>query len=104
MAAALHMNGWVLRAGFVAMSIVAHGMAVLIYLALWWMMPQETLILDQQRSLWRLLLIVGILIGLTALWVVYHNGGLADGTDVNLYVSSMLLVMSAVFLLRQAGG
>ena len=99
-----HINAWLLRVVFLIATVISQGAAALMYLALWWTMPQETLIADRKRSVWRLLSVVAIIFFATGIWLGNQTGSMVGPSGQNVFAPAILLMMSIIFLLRQAGG
>ena len=97
-------NAWLLRVTFLIATVVSQGAAALMYLVLWWAMPQETLIGDRKRSGWRLLFVVAMIVFVTGIWLGHQTGSLAGPSGQNVFAPAILLIVSIVFLLRQVGG
>jgi phage shock protein PspC (stress-responsive transcriptional regulator) len=98
-----HVNVWLLRVVFLILTPITQGTSALVYVSLWWLMPQETLIKERKRSVLRLLFGIGIIIIMLGVWLSDQTGWLAEITDYNLLMPVLLLTTSAVFLWRQAG-
>ncbi len=94
-------NVWALRATFIVLTALTLGLAALVYVALWWAMPQESLIADRHGSLLRLLLAAGIVVSMAGAWIGDHAGWLKGPSGQSLYWPVILVILSAVFLLRQ---
>jgi phage shock protein PspC (stress-responsive transcriptional regulator) len=102
--AVLPLNSWLFRAIFVALAIVTLGAFAALYLLLWWLLPQESP-LDRRRggSGWLLVVIV-LTVALVAAYIARLNGVLVGPTGTDLFWPGVLLVLSAVFFLRQVRG
>jgi phage shock protein PspC (stress-responsive transcriptional regulator) len=100
----LHVNVWFLRVTFLIMVVVGQGAAVVMYLILWWIMPQETLIGDRKRSIWRLLVVATIIVLVVGIWLGHQTGSIVGPSGQNVFVPAILLLMSVVFLMRQLRG
>ncbi len=100
----LKVNAWWFRAAFVALSIVTSGAFVLLYLALWLAIPQESLVGRQRGGstflLVTIILTVAILIG----WFLSLSGGLRTTSGESLFWPGILLCLSVIFFLRQVRG
>lgn len=92
MAARLPFNAWFIRWFFVILSIASMGLFALIYITLWWMLPQESPLNDPPAPFARFLAALILLLVMVGAW-------LSGTPDVLLPV--ILLVMSSVLLLRQ---
>lgn len=100
----LNVNTWWFRAAFVALSIVTLGAFVLLYLALWLAIPQESLVGRQRGGSGFLLLTIILIAATLAGWVVSLGGGLRTATGESLFWPGILLCVSAIFFLRQVRG
>ncbi|MBZ0288428.1 MAG: PspC domain-containing protein [Anaerolineae bacterium] len=102
--ALLPVNPWVFRIAFVILSIATLGAFAALYLLLWWLVPQESLV-GRSRGGAGLLLLAIILIIITAVgWVLNMNGSLQGPTGQGLFWPGMLLALSVVFFLKQVRG
>jgi len=99
LAAALHVNVWWIRWLFVLLTVISLGAFAALYLLLWWIVPQES---PTQRRRGVPLILVIILIILTAVaWIGRELGQLNTASGVSLFWPGALLILSAVFFLRQ---
>ncbi|MAS37885.1 MAG: hypothetical protein CL610_28070 [Anaerolineaceae bacterium] len=100
----LPVSAWVIRIAFVLLSVVTLGAYALLYLVLWMLIPQQTL-LTRQRGGAGLLLLTLILMVLTGLgWLVWAGGGLRGPGGEHLYWAGLLLLAAGIFFLRQLRG
>lgn len=94
----LPLGAWFFRALFVLLSVVTLGAFALLYVGLWWLIPQDTPAAPVRRSplvlLLTLLLMIGTLIG----WGAWFFG------DFALFWPGLLLGLALVFFLRQLRG
>jgi phage shock protein PspC (stress-responsive transcriptional regulator) len=104
--ATLRINSWLIRAAFVLLTILTMGAFALLYLILWWLLPQESLVIPRTgnfgRSLLALALIVLVAGGYALRWIQPALLTTAAGQD--LYWPALLLLTSVVFTLRQVRG
>lgn len=100
LAATLRQNAWVMRAVFVILSLLSFGAFALLYLLLWWVVPQESPTARRQRglSVVFVLLLAALVI---AAWAARDLGYLRSPAGVDLFWPGALVVLSAVFFLRQ---
>jgi phage shock protein PspC (stress-responsive transcriptional regulator)/uncharacterized membrane protein YhdT len=104
LARVLPINVWAIRFLFILLSIVTLGAFVLLYLTLWLATPMESLT-SRSRGGAGLLLFAIVLTLLTLVgWVVSLSGGLRGPSGQPLYMPALLLLVSAVFFLRQIRG
>ena len=100
----LPVNAWLLRLIFGVFALVTLGAFVLLYLALWLAIPMESPS-SRSRGGASLLLFALVLIVLTIVgWILSITGGLRGPSGQMLYMPAMLLLVSAIFFLRQVRG
>jgi phage shock protein PspC (stress-responsive transcriptional regulator) len=104
LAADLRLNAWLLRLVFIALTIISLGLFALVYLALWWALPQESLIRERRGGLARWLLALGLMAVMIGAWAGHQTGWLVGASGQALLWPVLLLVLSMVFLLRQVRG
>jgi phage shock protein PspC (stress-responsive transcriptional regulator) len=93
---------WVLRILFIVFSIVSLGAGVLLYAALWWVIPQESLVVQQRRANpFVSLLAIALVVIIVAAWIGQQTGQLTTDDGTSLYWPVLLTTVSAVYLLRQ---
>ncbi len=99
LAARLHVSAWLIRVLFALLTVISLGAFGVLYLLLWWIVPQE---LPTRRRRGVPLIIILLLIALTAAaWAGRDLGQLTTTSGVNLFYPGALLILSAVFFLRQ---
>lgn len=98
---ALRVNPWLLRGGFILFTLVGSGAGVVLYLALWWLMPQESLITDQRGSALTFLLVLAVILLTVGGWVAARTGNLIGPDGQALFWPAMLVLLSLVFLVQQ---
>jgi phage shock protein PspC (stress-responsive transcriptional regulator) len=101
LAASLRLNAWFIRAVFIAGTIGTSGALLALYPALWWTMPQESLVKRHGGvgSTLGVLLFTGLVIGL---WVAERTGTLPNTpTGQTLYLPALATVLGLAYLLRQ---
>ncbi|MEO8397242.1 MAG: PspC domain-containing protein [Chloroflexota bacterium] len=99
LATALHVNAWLIRLIFVLLTLISMGAFAPLYLLLWWIVPAESPTL-RRRGLPVILALILILLTIAA-WVGRDLGQLTTSAGVNLFWPGALVVLSAVFFLRQ---
>ena len=104
LSARFRVNAWILRVLFVLFALFSRGVGVALYLALWWAMPQESLIEPRRASPLRFLLILLILVVLIGVWLADLNGTLTGPDDRPVLWPAVLMILSSVFLLQQVRG
>lgn len=96
---ALHVSPWLIRVIWMLLTLASLGAFAVLYLLLWWIVPQESPV---QRRRGVPLIFVLLLIVLTgAAWAGRELGQLTTSAGVNLFWPGALLLLSAVFFLRQ---
>ncbi len=97
----LRINPWLLRGAFVLFALGGLGAGVVLYLALWWLMPQESLISDQRDGVLTFLLVLSVIVLTVGSWVAAQMGRLTGPDGQPLFWPAMLVLLSAIFLLQQ---
>lgn len=103
LAARSPVGAWALRVAFIILTPLSLGLAALIYVALWWLLPQESLIADVGGGLWRFLLVLVVIGGSVALWLGREADWLAAPDGQSLFFPALFLLFSAIFFIRQIG-
>ncbi len=101
--AQMKLNPWWVRIVFVVLSVVTGGIFVAVYLLLWWLVPQESLVIRRKGGfpfIFALLLIVLVL----GLWVARTQGATLYQNGADLTMPILAVALSGVFFLRQLGG
>lgn len=101
--AALRLNPWWLRGLFVLLTVISQGAFAIPYILLWWIVPQESLVARRGRGM-AVILVLALLILTAAAWAARDQGLLLSPTGDDLFWTGALLLLSAVFFLRQLGG
>ena len=99
LAASLHLSAWLVRLIWVALTIASLGAFAALYVLLWWIVPQESLV-NPRRGIPTLFIILLIILTAAA-WAGRELGQLTTPSGVNLFWPGVLLILSAVFFLRQ---
>jgi len=99
LSATLRLNAWVLRALFVALAVLSGGIIAALYVALWWAMPQESLLEARGRGGFGLTFIAVVAFGMV--WAGRELGWLLAPNGESLVLAALLLVLSVTFVLRQ---
>ena len=99
LAARLHVSAWLIRVLFALLTVISLGAFGVLYLLLWWIVPLES---PTRRQHGVPVIIILLLIVLTAAaWAGRDQGQLTTTSGVNLFYPGALLILSAVFFLRQ---
>jgi phage shock protein PspC (stress-responsive transcriptional regulator) len=101
--AALRLNPWWLRGLFGLLTAVSQGLFAIPYIVLWWIVPQESLVTRRGRGL-AVIFVLALLILTGAAWVARDQGLLRSPNGDDLFWPGALLLLSAIFFLRQLGG
>ena len=99
LATALHVNAWLIRLLFVLLTLISLGAFALLYVLLWWIVPAESP--TQRRRGFPTILALVLILLTAAAWAGRDLGQLTTPSGVNLFWPGALVVLSAVFFLRQ---
>jgi phage shock protein PspC (stress-responsive transcriptional regulator) len=102
--ALLPLNPWWFRTIFLILTIITAGAFALLYVALWMLLPQETLAGRQHGGSGLFLLAVLLTIATLVGWVLWLTGGLRGPGGEPLYWLGLLALVSIIFFLRQLRG
>jgi phage shock protein PspC (stress-responsive transcriptional regulator) len=100
----LPINSWTLRLLFVILSIVSLGVFALIYVALWWTIPQQSLTATRHNSPLLGIGVLLIIVSMAGAWIADQAGWLRSPDEKSILLPIILLILSFVFLLRQVRG
>jgi phage shock protein PspC (stress-responsive transcriptional regulator) len=100
-ATSIGVSPWTLRILFVILAVVSLGAFALLYVMLWWAMPQESLVGQKRGGTLGTLFVLLLIVLVIGAWVGRDMGWLRGPTGQDLYWPAMLLMLSAIFLLRQ---
>lgn len=101
--AAWRINPWLVRLVIIVFSVASLGAGVLLYLALWWAMPLESLLQDHRTNPFNVLLILVIFGVIVGVWIGQVTGQLRGPSGQQIFLPVALLALSSIFLLRQLG-
>ncbi len=99
LAAALHVSSWWVRLIWIVLAVASLGAFAVLYVLLWWVVPQESPTV-RRRGL-SLFIVIMLIILTAAAWAGRDLGQLNTASGVNLFYPGALLLLSAVFFLRQ---
>lgn len=99
LAAALHVNALWVRVIFVILTLVSLGVFVPLYLLLWWIVPLESP--TKRRRGMPLVVVLALIVLTAAAWAGRDLGQLNTASGTNLFWPGALLILGAVFFLRQ---
>lgn len=97
----LPFNSWLARAMFVILSLATLGTFALVYLLLWWVVPQDSLVTPRRGGSGWLLLAVILTALVLAAYTAHRLGFTRLPSGADLYWPLLLLLVSIVFLLQQ---
>lgn len=101
LAATLHINAWVVRALFVLLAAASLGVFAALYVLLWWVTPQQSLVGRRRRRGVPVVLALLLIAVAVAAWLGRDAGVFVGPTGVDLFWPGTLLLLSLVFFLRQ---
>lgn len=100
--ATLHLNAWLVRLLFLILTIASLGAFAVVYVLLWWVVPQESYVTHRRRrqrfSVLLALLLIGLMI---AAWIGRDMGYLRAVNGADLFWPAAAAFLSFVFFLRQ---
>jgi hypothetical protein len=99
----MRLNPWWLRGGFSILTAVSQGAFAIPYLMLWWIVPQESLVVRRGRRV-AVIIVIFLLIMTVIAWIIRDQGLLRGPSGEDLFWPGALLLLSVIFLLRQLGG
>jgi len=100
-AASFRLNAWLVRALFIVGAAATSGAVLALYVALWWAMPQGSLVIRRGSAVSTLGVVV-LTVLVIGLWVVERAGVLIiTTTGQSLYLPALAILLGLVYLLRQ---
>ncbi|RMG89084.1 MAG: PspC domain-containing protein [Chloroflexi bacterium] len=103
LAGSLPVNAWWLRLAFVVLSLLSGGLFAILYVLLWWILPQESLVTPVKASfLQRIFAILLMLLTIMA-WVGASSGWWQAENGQSWLWPAVLVVMAVVLVWRQLG-
>ncbi|MBN8639600.1 MAG: PspC domain-containing protein [Anaerolineae bacterium] len=97
LAAALRINVWLMRLLFGLLTVVSGGAFALVYVLLWWLVPQESLIARRRGFP----TIIAVLLCALTLASWFGRESLRAPSGEPLFWAAGAVILSAVFFLRQ---
>lgn len=94
-------NVWLLRALVIVLSIISGGAVALLYVMLWWAMPQESLLIPQREGVLGVLVALLLMVLVGVAWVGRDAGWLRGPAGQDLFTPVLLLLLSVIFFLKQ---
>jgi phage shock protein C len=101
LAAALRINAWAVRSVFIVLTLISLGAFAILYLLLWWILPQESLVARRKTRGVGLPMVVVLALLVIAAWIGRELGYLRTPSGVEMFWPGALLLLSVVFFLRQ---
>lgn len=106
LASALHIGAWWIRALFIALTVASLGAFIVVYVLLWWIIPQHSFT-ERRRGIPTLIVLV-LILALSAAWIALTFGALelpvTLSAGVNPFWLGAIILLSAVFFVRQLRG
>lgn len=99
LARSTRLNAWLWRILFIVLAIASQGIFLVVYLLLWWIVPQESL--AARRRGFPLILALLIIAAGLALWFVELRGLLPSPAGVSLLWPILLAALALVYFLKQ---
>jgi len=99
LARSTRLNAWLWRILFAALAVASQGVFLVVYLILWWLVPQESLAV-RRRGLPLILALLIIAAG-AALWFVELRGLLPAPAGMSLLWPILLAALALVYFLKQ---
>lgn len=100
----LPLNAWWWRVAFAVLTVMTLGAFGLLYLALWMLIPQKSLVGRQRGGSGLFLLTLILMVATGAGWLVWLNGGLRGPAGEPVYWGLLLVVVAGIYFLRQLRG
>ncbi|MFN8531145.1 MAG: PspC domain-containing protein [Anaerolineae bacterium] len=104
LAAALHISPWVVRVLFVVLTLLSLGGFGVVYLLLWWLVPQQSFV--ERRGSFPTVITVLLIVLVIAAWVVvtFNLVPVSFPAGANPFWLGSVVLLSVVFFLRQMRG
>jgi phage shock protein PspC (stress-responsive transcriptional regulator) len=99
LATALHISPWLVRVIWALVTVLSVGAFAILYLLLWWIVPQESP--TQWRRGLPTIFVLALIVLTAAAWVGRDVGQLTTPAGVNLFYPGAFVLLSVVFFLRQ---
>jgi hypothetical protein len=94
-------SAWWLRVAFIVLALLSSDIFGVLYVLLWWALPQESLAAQRRGGIGGLLVLVLLLAAAVFAWLGHDLGWLRGPSGQDLLVPGLALVTSTIFLLRQ---
>ncbi|MDX2161385.1 MAG: PspC domain-containing protein [bacterium] len=102
--AALRLNPWLLRVLFAGLTLISLGAFAVVYVLLWWIVPQQSFV--ERRRGFPTLLALLLVIAVSAAWVVttFNLAPLPFSFGIPPFWAGAAVLLGVVFVLRQFRG
>ena len=94
---ATRINPWLLRLVVLILSVLSLGVGAVGYVILWWLLPQESPIVNTRGGFIRFVVTVGVIALLTVVWFGDRSGWLDDG----LLLPAIILILGVTLTIKQ---
>lgn len=101
LAEVLRLNPWWLRVALILLTLISLGFGAVVYVVLWWLLPQRLPTSRQRPNIIGFLLALLFIVGMTGLWFGRDAAWLQSPTGQPLFMPVALLILSGAYLLRQ---
>lgn len=101
LAAALRLNAWWVRGLWLILTPLTLGLPLLVYLVLWWSLPQESLVTPTRTPTGAVLLALLVIAALVIVWLGTQTGQIVGPGGESLLWPVALLLLGVLFVLRQ---
>ena len=102
LAATLRINAWWVRGLWLIVTPLTLGLPLMIYLVLWWSLPQESLVTARRTGTGAALLALLVVGALVIAWLGTQTGQITGPDGESLLWPVALLLLGLLFMLRQA--
>jgi phage shock protein PspC (stress-responsive transcriptional regulator) len=99
LAVALHLDAWLVRIAFAALTVASLGVFAVLYILLWWIVPMESPV-EGRRGLPVIFALILIVLA-AASWYARDNGLLVASNGESIFWQGAAIVLALVFFLRQ---
>lgn len=100
----LPFNAWTIRLLFVILTPLTLGLAAMLYIVMWWLLPQESLISTRRSGVFSVLLLFLAVAAIIFVGVGSQAGWLVNDAGESLVLPALFVVMSSAYFLRQLRG
>ncbi len=95
---------WGLRLFFVGLTLVSNGIGVLVYVALWWSLPQESLVERSGSTFGQGIVVLSIVLLMVGSWLGHLMGFITGPGGQAVYWQISLVTLSTIYFLHQVRG